>query len=84
MTTSGWTPPSPFTSEDYTARMRRVVADAVDAGLGGLLVTPGPELVWLTGYQLRTWRDEQAAQTRVDGVGDDAAHPRRVVLAREG
>ena len=51
MTTSGWTPPAPFTSEDYTARMRRVVADAVEAGLGGLLVTPGPELVWLTGYQ---------------------------------
>ena len=31
--------------------MRRAVADAADAGLGGLLVTPGPELVWLTGYQ---------------------------------
>jgi Xaa-Pro aminopeptidase len=31
--------------------MRRVVADAADAGLGGLLVMPGPELVWLTGYR---------------------------------
>ena len=31
--------------------MRRVVADATDAGLDGLLVTPGPDLVWLTGYQ---------------------------------
>jgi D-alanyl-D-alanine dipeptidase len=32
--------------------MERVVADAVQAGLdGGLLVTPGPDLVWLTGYQ---------------------------------
>ena len=51
MTTSERTPPAPFSSEDYTARMRRVVADAVDAGLDGLLVTPGPELVWLTGYQ---------------------------------
>src|SRR6476661_8455764 len=31
--------------------MRRVVADAVQAGLDGLLITPGPDLVWLTGYQ---------------------------------
>ena len=51
MTTSERTPLAPFTSEEHTARMRRAVADAVDAGLGGLLVTPGPELVWLTGYQ---------------------------------
>ena len=51
MTTTQPPAPAPFTTEDYTARMRRVVADAADAGLGGLLVTPGPELVWLTGYQ---------------------------------
>ncbi|WP_345207205.1 aminopeptidase P family protein [Fodinibacter luteus] len=32
--------------------MERVVADAVAVGLdGGVLVTPGPDLVWLTGYQ---------------------------------
>jgi Xaa-Pro aminopeptidase len=49
MTTS--TAPALFTSEDYAARMRRVVRDAVQAGLDGLLVTPGPELVWLTGYR---------------------------------
>ncbi len=41
----------PFTSEDYAARMRRVVGDAARAGLDGLLITPGPDLVWLTGYQ---------------------------------
>jgi len=51
MTTTERTPPTPFTSDDYAARMSRVVADAVDAELGGLLVTPGPELVWLTGYR---------------------------------
>jgi len=51
MTSTERTPPVPFTSEDYAARMRRVVADAVHAGLDGLLVTPGPELVWLTGYR---------------------------------
>ena len=31
--------------------MARVVADAGAAGLDGVLVTPGPDLVWLTGYQ---------------------------------
>ena len=41
----------PFTSEDYAFRMRRAVDDAVQAGLDGLLITPGPDLVWLTGYQ---------------------------------
>jgi Xaa-Pro aminopeptidase len=51
MTTTERTPPVPFTSEDYAARMRRVVADAGHAGLDGLLITPGPELVWLTGYR---------------------------------
>jgi Xaa-Pro aminopeptidase len=43
--------PAPFTVEDYAARMSRVLTDAEHAGLDGLLVTPGPELVWLTGYR---------------------------------
>ncbi|MEV0802891.1 aminopeptidase P family protein [Kribbella sp. NPDC050281] len=51
MTTTQPTPPAPFTAEDYSARMRRVVADAERAGLDGLLISPGPDLVWLTGYQ---------------------------------
>ena len=51
MTTTQQTPPAPFTNADYAARMRRVVVDATEAGLDGLLITPGPELVWLTGYQ---------------------------------
>jgi Xaa-Pro aminopeptidase len=41
----------PFTSGDYAARMARVVASAAAVGLEGVLVTPGPDLVWLTGYQ---------------------------------
>jgi len=45
------TSPAPFTRGDYAARMARVVADAGAAGLDGVLVTPGPDLVWLTGYQ---------------------------------
>ncbi|OWY81520.1 Xaa-Pro peptidase family protein [Rhodococcus sp. BUPNP1] len=43
--------PMPFTSEDYAARMTRVVHDAALAGLDGVLITPGPDLVWLTGYR---------------------------------
>lgn len=41
----------PFTRDDYAARMARVVADGRAAGLDGVLVTPGPDLVWLTGYR---------------------------------
>jgi Xaa-Pro aminopeptidase len=41
----------PFTTQDYAARMARVVEDGRAAGLDGVLVTPGPDLVWLTGYQ---------------------------------
>ena len=51
MTTTQPAPPAPFTNEDYAARMRRVAADATRAGLDGLLITPGPELFWLTGYR---------------------------------
>src|SRR4249920_1709543 len=43
--------PPPFTNEDFAARMRRVVSSAVDKGFAGVIVTPGPDLVWLTGYQ---------------------------------
>ncbi|MDH2415998.1 aminopeptidase P family protein [Nocardioides sp. CER19] len=41
----------PFTTADYAARMARVVDEGRTAGLDGVLVTPGPDLVWLTGYQ---------------------------------
>jgi Xaa-Pro aminopeptidase len=41
----------PFTIEDYARRMERAVAQAVVAGLTGVLVTPGPDLVYFTGYQ---------------------------------
>ncbi|KAA1422489.1 aminopeptidase P family protein [Mumia zhuanghuii] len=51
MSTTTRVPPAAFTNDDYAARMRRAVDDAAAAGLDGLLVTPGPELVWLTGYQ---------------------------------
>ncbi|MER6121367.1 aminopeptidase P family protein [Streptomyces sp. NPDC001795] len=43
--------PAPFTAEDYAARMRRAAEAAAAAGLAGLLIAPGPDLVWLTGYR---------------------------------
>jgi Xaa-Pro aminopeptidase len=43
--------PAPFTERDYAERMRRATREAVAAGLSGLLVTPGPDMVWLCGYQ---------------------------------
>jgi D-alanyl-D-alanine dipeptidase len=42
--------PAPFTADDYKARMERAARAAADAGLAGVLVAPGPDLVWLTGY----------------------------------
>ncbi|MFE2042893.1 aminopeptidase P family protein [Streptomyces sp. NPDC059477] len=39
-----------FTADDYRARMDRAARQAEDAGLAGLLIAPGPDLVWLTGY----------------------------------
>jgi Xaa-Pro aminopeptidase len=43
--------PAPFTADDYAARMDRAARAAADAGLAGVLVTPGPDLTWLTGYR---------------------------------
>ncbi|WP_127130516.1 aminopeptidase P family protein [Georgenia sp. SYP-B2076] len=44
-------PPVPFTATDYAARMTRATDEARQAGLAGVVVAPGPDLVWLTGYQ---------------------------------
>ncbi|MFI9760016.1 M24 family metallopeptidase [Streptomyces sp. NPDC051963] len=44
------TAPAPFSADDYRARMERAARAAAEAGLAGLLVAPGPDLVWLTGY----------------------------------
>lgn len=42
--------PSPFTADDFAQRLRRAAETAGRAGLDGLLVTPGPDLLYLTGY----------------------------------
>ncbi|MET9951998.1 aminopeptidase P family protein [Streptomyces sp. NPDC006339] len=43
--------PAPFTADDYRARLARAAESAAEAGLAGILVAPGPDLVYLTGYQ---------------------------------
>ncbi|SDJ62309.1 aminopeptidase P family protein [Streptomyces indicus] len=45
------TAPAPFTADDYKARMERAAQAAADAGLAGVLIAPGPDMVWLTGYR---------------------------------
>ncbi|MGX1271255.1 aminopeptidase P family protein [Streptomyces phaeoluteigriseus] len=37
--------------DDYAERMARTAREAVTAGLSGVLVTPGPDLLWLCGYR---------------------------------
>ena len=44
------TAPAPFTADDYAARRQRAAQAGEEAGLAGLLVTPGPDLIYFTGY----------------------------------
>jgi Xaa-Pro aminopeptidase len=43
--------PTAFTAEDFSKRMDRAAEQARVAGLTGVLVTPGPDLLYFTGYQ---------------------------------
>ncbi|MEW2416377.1 aminopeptidase P family protein [Streptomyces sp. NPDC046866] len=43
--------PEPFTCADHAARMAAALQAAAEAGLDGVLVAPGPDLVHLTGYR---------------------------------
>ncbi|MET9292047.1 aminopeptidase P family protein [Streptomyces sp. NPDC003077] len=43
-----------MTREDYERRMTRAGHAAADAGLAGVIVTPGPDLAWLCGYEQTT------------------------------
>jgi D-alanyl-D-alanine dipeptidase len=40
-----------FTDVDHRRRIERIGTAAAAAGLSGLLITPGPDLFWLTGYR---------------------------------
>ncbi|NUT35136.1 MAG: aminopeptidase P family protein [Hamadaea sp.] len=42
---------TPFTADDYAARLERVARAAAVAGHSGLLLTPGPDLSYLCGYE---------------------------------
>ena len=42
--------PAPFGTADFAARLQRAAREAQQAGLDGVLVTPGPDLLYLTGY----------------------------------
>ena len=39
-----------FTADDYRGRIAHAAQQAADIGLSGVLITPGPDLVYLTGY----------------------------------
>jgi len=39
-----------FTAQDFAARIERAATQARDAGLAGVLVTPGPDMTYFTGY----------------------------------
>src|SRR3954454_8939588 len=51
MTATSWPATAPFTGKDYIARRARAVDEALAVALYGVLVAPGPHLVWLTGYR---------------------------------
>jgi Xaa-Pro aminopeptidase len=44
------TGPAPFTADDFARRMERAADQAEAAGLTGILVAPGPDLIYLAGY----------------------------------
>ena len=48
---AGTKTPAPFTAEDFARRMARAAEQADAAGLTGILVAPGPDLLYFTGYQ---------------------------------
>ncbi|GAA1964394.1 aminopeptidase P family protein [Catenulispora subtropica] len=43
--------PHSFTADDFEGRMRRAAESCTAAGLSGLVITPGPDLFYLTGYR---------------------------------
>jgi Xaa-Pro aminopeptidase len=51
MTTTSPSAPAPFTRDDFAGRMSRVVNSGVEERLAGVIVTPGPDLIWLLGYR---------------------------------
>ncbi|WP_405014713.1 M24 family metallopeptidase [Kitasatospora sp. NBC_01539] len=59
--------PHPFTTDDFAARMARATRAAAEAGLTGLVVTPGPDLTYLTGYRPTAVTERVTALLLADG-----------------
>src|SRR5437763_1124464 len=68
---SAATTPRPFATEDYGRRMARAAGTATDAGLTGLLATPGADLLYLTGYSPMALT-ERITMLVVQGGGEPA------------
>ena len=51
MTTINPPIPAAFTNDDFAAQNGRGRSSAAEKGLAGVIVTPGPDLVWLIGYR---------------------------------
>ncbi|MCL7375772.1 aminopeptidase P family protein [Streptomyces sp. 35G-GA-8] len=62
-------PPPPFTADDYRARLARAAGSAAEAGLAGVLIAPGPDLTYLTGY--RPTADTERLTMLVIAAGQD-------------
>ena len=81
--------PTPFTAEDFARRMDRAAEQAEAAGLTGILVTPGPDLLYFTGYQPIAITERitmlalQASRPPVDDRSDSRAPRRRGCSRRE-
>ncbi|KNB51456.1 aminopeptidase P family protein [Streptomyces caatingaensis] len=55
------------TPDDYAARMERAARAAAQEGLSGLIVSPGPDLVWLCGYRASPGAERLTALILVPG-----------------
>jgi D-alanyl-D-alanine dipeptidase len=60
--------PAPFTAEDYAHRVRRSIDEALQSGLDGLVVAPGPDLVWMTGYRSAAVTEQLTVLMLVPGL----------------
>ncbi|MCB7135343.1 aminopeptidase P family protein [Cellulosimicrobium marinum] len=69
-------PGAAFGPEVYAARRERAAARARDAGLAGLLVSPGPDLAYFTGHAPPT--TERLTLLVLPAAGDPAGPPRVV------
>jgi len=78
MSTDAARPGASFGPEVYAGRRERAAAHARDAGLAGLLVSPGPDLAYFTGYAPAT--TERLTLLTIPAGGTDAPGRASVVV----